>query len=127
MWAIHRVESTGGNLTVYARNPDGGKFPHWATGEALAKVAASLPCTVKVRGTVRSLTADEMSREHEEVAACDVTLNAMCGAADRGAVEAMIAEMRRCMNSVAYTAIDFPSAGWCGDSAAYVHIPMGGC
>lgn len=44
MWTIHRVESTSGDLTVYARCPDGGKFPRWATGEVLAKSAAILPC-----------------------------------------------------------------------------------
>ncbi len=126
MWTIHRGESADGDLTVYARCRDGGKFPRWATGEALAKAAAVLPCGARGRGTVRPLTAGETARERREAAACEATLNTVCASADRRAVDAMAAEMRRCNDTVAYAAIDFPGAGWRGDSAAYVHIPVGG-
>lgn len=118
MWTIHRVESANRNLTVYARNPDGGEFPHWATGKALAMSAEALPCSTKGHGTVRTLTADEMSRELRETTECKVALNTVC-------VGAELAEMQLCNETVAYAAIDFPGAGWRGDSAAYVHIPIG--
>jgi len=126
MWTIHRVESAGGDLTVYARCPNGEEFPRWATGEALAKSAAILPCGGGVRGIVRPLTAAEAERERRETAGCEVTLNTVCASADRRAVDALAAEMRECNSTIAYAAIDFPGAGWRGDSAAYVHIPVGG-
>lgn len=125
MWTIHRVESTDGNLTVYARNPDGGEFPRWAAGEALAKAAATLPCLARGHGTVRPLTPGETARERSETAACEATLSAVCASAGRRAVDAVSAGIRRCSKTVAYAAIDYPGAGWRGDSAAYVHIPVG--
>lgn len=126
MWTIHRVESAGGDLTAYARNPDGGEFPRWAAGEVLAKVAASLPCGTEAHGTVRPLTAGENERERSEIAACEATLSAVCASVGRRAVDAMTDEIRLCSRTVAYAAVDFPGAGWRGDSAAYVHIPVGG-
>lgn len=125
MWTIHRVESVDGNLTVYARNPDGGEFPRWAAGEALAMAAASLPCRARGRGTVRPLTAGEAARERSETTGCETTLNTLCASAGRQAVDAVAAELRRCSRTVAYTAIDFPGAGWRGNSVAHVHIPVG--
>lgn len=127
MWTIHRVESIDGDLTVYARNPDGGEFPRWAAGEALARAAEALPCRARGRGTVRPLTAGEAARERDEAAACEATLGAVCAsAAGRRALDAAAGEIRRCSETVAYAAIDYPGAGWRGDSAAYVHIPVGG-
>lgn len=126
MWIIHRVESIGGDLTVYARNPDGDEFPRWATGEALAGAAASLPCRTRGRGVVRPLTDRETARERREADACEATLNTVCASTDRRAVNAVAAAMRRCNKTVAYAAIDYRGAGWRGDSAAYVHIPVGG-
>lgn len=111
---------------MYARCGDGEKFPRWATGEALAKAAAVLPCGARGRGTVRPLTAAETAREHEQAARCEATLNTVCASADRRIVDALTAEIRRCHETVAYAAIDFPGAGWREDSAAYVHIPLEG-
>jgi len=127
MWTIHRVESTNGDLTVYARCPDGGEFPRWAVGEVLAKSAEILPCgTHRMRGTVRSLTTAETKRERREAAGCEATLDTVCVSADRRAIDALAAEIRQCNETVTYAAIDFPGGGWRGDSAAYVHIPVGG-
>lgn len=126
MWTIHRVESTDGDLTVYARCPEGGGFPRWAVGEALAKSAAILPCGARGHGTVRPLTDGETARELREAAKCEATLKTVCASADRRAVDAMAAEIQRCSKTAAYAAIDYPGVGWRGDSAAYVHIPVGG-
>ncbi len=126
MWTIHRVESVDGDLTVYARSlAGGGKFPRWATGEALAKVATVVPCGTSRRGTVRSLTDDETARERREIIGCEATLDTICRTANRRAVDAMTAEMRLCNETIIYAAIDFPGAGWRGDSTAYVYIPVG--
>ena len=124
MWTIHRVESVGGNLIVYACNPDGGEFPHWAIEKALIRSAESLPCTLRAHGTVRALTANEMKRELREAAECEVALNTVCVGAGL-AVDNPPVKMRLYDETVAYAAIDFPGAGWRGDSAAYVHIPIG--
>jgi len=124
MWTIHRVESSGGDLIVYARCLDNKEFPQWATGEALAKAAVMVPCSTRGRGTVRALTEEEEARECREVAKCQATLNTVCASVDRR-VDAVAAEMQLCNKSIAYAAIDFPGAGWCGDSAACVYIPVG--
>lgn len=110
---------------MYARNPGGGEFPRWATGEALALARASLPCGPG-RGTVRRLTAREAERESAEASTCEATLETACASADRRAVAAIAAELRRCRDGIAYAAIDYPGAGWRGDSASHVHIPIGG-
>jgi len=132
MWTIHRVESRGGDLTIYAHDPEGTRVPPGAVLTAARKVlAAGLGVPGKMRPdevSPRRLTAAERHREEREADRREETLSALANEAGgrRGDYATAGRAMQAHREAAVFTAIDFPGCGWGADSAIEIHLPLEG-
>jgi len=115
MWTVHRLESRGKDLVVFARDLEGGRVPPGAV-VADAVLNAGVGASPRLQ--------DFGDSRHRDLTEGELVREAAQGRRRQGTLAAVAGGVLGESEDTSYAAFDFPGCGWDADSSVEIHLPL---